>query len=101
MDMTMTVIATKEVDMITGMAMGGNEMGIEMMTDTVALEIPPIGMEIVILGTLMNATGKMNTEEVIATLSMQKDQAAGATVMRRLIHPGPFHRLFRSNILKR
>ena len=98
----MTVIATKEVDMITGMAMGGNEMGIEMMTDTVALEIPPIGMEIVILGTLMNATGKMNTtEEVIATLSMQKDQAAGATVMRRLIHPGPFHPLFRSNILKR
>lgn len=98
-DMTMTVIATKEVDMITGMAMGGNEMDIEMMTDTVAREIHPIGMEIVILGILMNATGKMNTEEVIATLSMQKDQVAGATGMRRLIHPGPFHRLFRSNIL--
>jgi hypothetical protein len=91
-DMTMIVIATKEVDMITGMAMGG--MDIEMMTDTVVLEIHPTGKEIVILGILMNATEKMNTEVVRATLNMQKDRIAGAmdekgthTEMMRLIHP--------------
>jgi hypothetical protein len=85
----------KVVDMITGMAMGGKEnMDIEMMTDTVVLEIHPTGKETVILGILMIATEKMNTEEVIATLNMRKDRVAGATGMKRLIHPGSFHLLF-------
>ena len=96
----MTMIAMKVVNMITGMAMGGKEnMDIEMMTDTVVLEIRPTGKEIVILGILMNATRKMNTEEVIATLNMQKDRVAGATATRRLIHRGLFNHLFRPKIL--
>ena len=94
------MIAMKVVNMITGMAMGGKEnMDIEMMTDTVVLEIRPTGKEIVILGILMNATRKMNTEEVIATLNMQKDRVAGATATRRLIHRGLFYHLFRPKIL--
>jgi hypothetical protein len=84
----MTMIAMKVVDMITGMAMGGKEMDIEMTTDTVVLEIRPTGKETAILGILMIATERMNTEEVIATLNMRKDQVAGAMARKRLIHPG-------------
>jgi hypothetical protein len=90
----MTMTAMKVVDMITGMAMGGKEMDIEMTTDTVVLEIRPTGKETVILGILMIATERMNTEEVIATLNMRKDQVAGAMARKRLIHPGLFHLLY-------
>jgi len=83
----MTMIAMKVVDMITGMAMEGKGMDTEKMTDTVVLVIRPTVKETVIPGILMNATEKMNTEEVIATLNMPKDQVGGAMAMKRLTHP--------------
>jgi hypothetical protein len=97
----MTMIAMKaamEVETITEMDMGGKEnMVIGRMTDMVVLEIHPIVTEIAIPGTPMNGIEKMNTKEVIATMSMLMDLVAGAMVergihmgMMKLIHLGLF-----------
>jgi hypothetical protein len=100
--MMIAMKAAMEVETITEMDMGGKEnMVTGMMTDMVVLEIHPIAMEIVIPGTLMNITEKMNTKLVIATTSMLMDQVVGAMVergihmgMMRLIHLGLFSFLF-------
>jgi hypothetical protein len=105
--MTMIVMrAAMAVDMITEMEMGGKEnMDTETKTDMVVLETHPIGKEIVIPEILMSAMveiiEKMNTKEVIATMNMLKDQAAGAMVakgihmgMMKPIHPGLFSFFF-------
>lgn len=101
----MTMIAMRAamaVDMITEMEMGGKEnMDTGTKTDMAVLETHPIGKEIVIPEILMSAMveiiEKMNTKEVIATMNMLKDQAAGAMVgkgihmgMMKPIHPGMF-----------